>query len=199
VDRTLVRLGTASRVRDSAVRREFERAYRTPGVKYLGAASALATCAILSYYLLDAIHADLPWLGGVQTARVLVAGTCALIAALCWTKVDTATRYYGPIFSGTVIAVIVAACLISYMRHSTDPPNVLLWSVERTLTICVVVVAGFSRLTALSTMMLISVVPIIVITLSLITGSTDLTSHLVRMSIQLLIVSICCYFLRRKH
>jgi signal transduction histidine kinase/CheY-like chemotaxis protein len=166
-------------------------------VKYLGAASALAACAILSYYLLDAVHADLPWLGGTQTVRLLLAATCLIVAVVCWTNVDGAARYYGPIFSGTVTAVIAAACVISYMRHSQDSPTAFLWCVERTLVICVVVVAGFSRLTALSTMVLISVVPIVVIALSSIAASGDSTAHLIRVSIQLLIVALCCYFLRR--
>ena len=120
-----------------------------------------------------------------------------VVAALCWTNVNAATHYYGLIFSGTVTAVVATACAISYMRHSAEPPAALLWAIERSLLICVVVVAGFSRLTALSTMVLISVVPVAVISFSAITGPTDLTPHLMRMSIQLLLVAMCCYFLRR--
>jgi len=197
VDVKILRRGGASRPKDSGLRSEFERGYRTPGVKYLAAASALASCAILSYYLLDALHGDQPWIGGAQTIRLTVAAACLLVALVCWTNADAATRHYASIFSGIVTAVIAAACVISYMRHSREPPTTLLWSIERTLTICVVVVAGFSRLTALSTMALISVVPIVVITAGSVATSEDLTAHVIRMSIQLLLVAVCCYFLRR--
>src|SRR3954454_9086170 len=98
VDRTIVRLGGAGRLQDSALRSEFERAYRTPGVKYLGAACALGTFAVLCYYLLDVVHGGLPWIGGVQTIRLSLAAACALVTALCWVNVDIATRYYGLIF-----------------------------------------------------------------------------------------------------
>ena len=185
------------KLKNRALRQDFDRAYRTPGVTYLGAATALATCAILSYYLLDVVHADQPWFGGAQTVRLLLATACVAVAALCWTNTETATRYYGLIFSGTVTAVVSAACVISYLRHSAESPATLIWAIERTLLICLVVVAGFSRLTALSTMALVSVVPIAIITFSSIAGSTELIPPLLRMSIQLLIVAVCCYFLRR--
>src|SRR4051812_39304288 len=105
VERTIVRLGAAGRIEESALRTEFESAYRKPGVKYLGAAAAVATCASLCYYFLEASRADSPWLGGVQTLRLLLAATCALIAVLCWTKRHAASRYYGPVFSAIVTAV----------------------------------------------------------------------------------------------
>jgi signal transduction histidine kinase/ActR/RegA family two-component response regulator len=122
---------------------------------------------------------------------------CALVAALCFANVVRATRYYGLIFSATVTVITATACLISYMLHATEPRAELVWGTERALTICVVVVAGFSRLTALSTIVLVSVVPITVITLIFTNSPTDVTPHLIRMSIQLLLVAICCYFLRR--
>lgn len=195
--RTIVGLSVASRVKDSELRSEFESAYRTPGVKYLGAAAAIAVCATLSYYLLDALHADLPWLGGAQTIRLALIIFCGFVAALCWKNRGIAIRYYGLGFSGIVTAVTVTVCAISYTRHATEPPATLLWSIERSLIICVVVVAGFSRLTARSTMMLVSVVPLAVIGFSSITGPAELMPHVLQMSIQLLIVTVCCYFLRR--
>jgi signal transduction histidine kinase/ActR/RegA family two-component response regulator len=197
VDLKVLRDGRTSRPTDRALRAEFERAYRTPGVKYLAAASALASCVILSYYLLDAVHADQPWIGGAQTVRLTVAATCLLVALVCWTNVDAATRHYAPVFGGIVTAVIAAACVISYMRHSNEPPTTLLWSIERTLVICVVVVVGFSRLTAVATIALVSVIPIVVITAGSIASSEHLTAHVIRMSMQLLLVAVCCYFLRR--
>lgn len=197
MDKMVVRLGAAERIRDSALRSEFERAYRTPGVKYLGAACALGTFAVLSYYLLDVVHAGMPWIGGVQTIRLSLAAACALVTALCWVNLEIATRYYGAIFGTTVIPIMAAACVISYMRHTTEPPSALVWGLERSLLICVVVIVGFSRLTALSTMVLISVVPTVVMAFVWMRSPIDVTPDIMRTSIQLVVIAASCYFLRR--
>ena len=56
MERTIGRFTATGVVEDGALRSEFERAYRTPGVKYLGAACALGTCAVLIYYFLDVFY-----------------------------------------------------------------------------------------------------------------------------------------------
>jgi signal transduction histidine kinase/CheY-like chemotaxis protein len=197
VDRTIIRQDAAGKSKDRALRNDFERAYRTPGVKYLGAACALGTCAVLSYYLLDVFHAGFPWTGGAQTVRIFLASMCAAVASLCFANVSRATQFYGLIFGGTITIIIATACIASYMLHSTEPRAALIWGTERALILCVVVVAGFSRLTAISTIMVVSIVPIAMITLISIHSPPDVTPHLIRMSIQLLLVAVCCYFLRR--
>ena len=197
VKRTISRLVAAKELKDTALRRDFEQAYRTPGVKYMGAGCILGACTVLSYYLLDVFHTGLPWIGGAQTVRLIMATTCALVAALCFANVDTATRYYGLILSGTVTVITATGCLIAYMLHANEPPTALLWGTERVLILCVVVVAGFSRLTSLSTIVLVSIVPITVVTLISINSPPDMAPHLIRMSIQLFLVAVCCYFLRR--
>lgn len=192
-----MRLGATSKVKNGALRTEFQCAYRTPGVKYMGAACGLGACAVLSYYLLDVVHTGMPLTGGAQNARIFLASACALVAALCFANVDRAARHYGIIFSTTITVIIATACLISYLLHADEPRAALVWGTERVLLLCVVVVAGFSRLTALSTIVLVSVVPITVITLIALNSAPDITPHLIRMSIQLLLVAVCCYFLRR--
>jgi signal transduction histidine kinase/AmiR/NasT family two-component response regulator len=197
VDRTIVGLVGAGRAKDSALRTEFERTYRMPGAKYLGAACAFGTCAVISYYLLDIAHAGLPWTGGVQTVRLLLAATCALVAALCLVSVDIATRYYGRVFGTMILVTMAAACFISYMRHATESPAALVWGIERSLIICVVVIMGFSRLTALSTILLVSLVPTLVIAILWARSPMDVTPDITRATFQLTLVITCCYFLRR--
>jgi len=87
VDRTISWPEAVGKLKDRALRKDFERAYRTPGVKYMGAACALGACAVLSYYLLDVLHGGLPWTGGPQTLRTFLAGTCALVASLSFANV----------------------------------------------------------------------------------------------------------------
>jgi len=196
VSRT-TRLEATGKLKDPALRRDFETAYRTPGVKHLGAACALGASAVLIYYLFDVLQAGTPWTGGAQTVRIVLASMCASVALLCFAKTNKVTRYYVPIFAAIATIMVATACAISYMLHATDPRAVLVWNIERTLVLCVVVVVGFSRLTAFSTVLLVSLVPISVITLISINSPPDVTGHLIRMSIQLLLVAVCCYFLRR--
>ena len=85
MDLAIMHSEAAGKLRNSLLRKDFERAYRTPGVKYMGAACALGACAVLSYYLLDVFHTRSPWTGGAQTVRIFLASTCALVATLCFT------------------------------------------------------------------------------------------------------------------
>jgi hypothetical protein len=87
------RLTGFEELEENTLRREFERAYRTPGVKHLGAATALGTCAILSYYFLDVFYAGLPWIGGAQTVRLALPTLCASVALMCWANIELAARY----------------------------------------------------------------------------------------------------------
>jgi len=89
---------------------------------------------------------------------------------------------------------MAAACLISFMRHATDPPAALVWATERSLIICVVVIMGFSRLTALSTIPLVSIVPTVMIAFVWIRGPVDVIPDFMRTSFQLLLIATCCYY-----
>lgn len=197
MDTSILRLGKAETIPRSALRSEFERAYRIPGVKYLTAACALGSCAVLSYYVLDVVHTGLPLTGGAQSIRLALAIACGLMAGLCWLNIEVATRYYAPLFTTSAVVISAAACVISYERHATAAPAEIVWAVERSLILCVVVVVGFSRLTAISTMTLISVVPIGAVGLLWNAYPADVTPQIIRMSIQLVLVAGCCYFLRR--
>jgi signal transduction histidine kinase/CheY-like chemotaxis protein len=184
-------------MQESALRSEFEQAYRVPGVKHLGAACALGSFAILSFYLLDVLQAGLPLIGGVQTVRLLLAAACATVTAFCWMNVSAATRYYGPVFVMSALGIMVVACLISYMRHVAEPPAAVMVGLERTLLICVVVTVGFSRLSALVTTLLVSLIPTVIISFAWITSPVSVSPEVARTAIQLLVITACCYFLRR--
>jgi len=175
----------------------FEQVYRKPGVRYLAAACALGCCAFVGYYLLDIAHRGLPWIGGAQNLRLFLAALSAAVALVAWHRPDIATRHYGPLFGTMVLVFVSGACLVSYWLHVDESPASLIVSLERTLILCVVVVFGFSRLSALWTIVVVAAAPILMIAFVWTTIGAAATPHLVRTCTQLLLVGACCYFLRR--
>jgi hypothetical protein len=175
----------------------FEIAYRKPGVKYMGAACTMGLCTIIGFYLLDIVHTGLPWIGGVQTFRLFLAGLCVVVATVSWADAAFATRYYGQLFGTVVIILVTGACFIGYRLHHDDSPAALFTGLERAWVICLVVVSGFSRLSALRTIAIVAAVPIPVIAVLWATMGPDVTPQVARMLMQLVLVGTCCFLLRR--
>lgn len=182
---------------DPVLLRRFEHVYRKPGVRYLAAACALGCCAFLGYYLLDVAHRGLPWIGGAQSLRLLLAALSAAAAVFAWRRSDLATRYYGVLFGSMVILFVSGACLVSYWLHAEETPAALILALERSFVLCIVIVFGFSRLTALSTIAVVAAAPTVTIALVWIGIGASATPHVVRTTAQLVLVGSCCFFLRR--
>lgn len=135
-------------------------------------------------------------MGGAQGLRLVLAASYLLLAMLCWKHASCATRHYAALFSFACLLFVAAACYISYERHKAEGLVDLLWAMERTLVVCIVVIFGFSRLTALGTILIASVGPIlIVIVCGWIEGSDK--AQLAQMSLQFLIVGSCSFLLRQ--
>jgi len=179
------------------MRDRFEQTYRKPGVRYLVAACAVGACAILVYYLLDVVNHGMPWIGGVQNFRLGLAAFAALVAVLAWSRSDLVTRYYAPLFGGLVLVMVSGACFASYWIHVNDPPASLFAGLERSLVICVVVVFGFSRLSALWTIAVVVAAPMATVILLWTSMGSEATPHIVRLCTHFLLVGGCCYLLRK--
>ncbi|MEO8523823.1 MAG: ATP-binding protein [Caldimonas sp.] len=92
---------------------------------------------------------------------------------------------------------VAVASYISYTRHKDETLVDLLWSLDMTLVICIIVVFGFSRLSALSTVTIASSGPVATIALLWLLPNADV-AQLARVTVHLLIVGICCFWLRQR-
>lgn len=181
---------------DSPPVAEFRELYRRPGMRYLGLATLMGGLSALGFYALDIVGAGLAWFGGAQSLRLSFAAVCLAMFLFTQLLPETATRHYSAIFPIFVFVCLVMACGTSYTRHATDPMSAMTRAQQTTTTIWVVITFGFSRLSAEATA---SIVGTGVTAMLVAVGSLPDSSpvFLARLAIPLLIVSICCYLLRR--
>jgi len=182
--------------RDRPAASEFELAYRAPGIRYLGAACALGSTAVLIYYLLDGIYHGVSWFGGAQNTRLALGAACAIVALLCWRRGAEMARYYPLLFAIASLLFPGAASFISYERHVLGGSAELLIAAERSMVIGVVVVVGFSRLGVAATIGLAATVPAWTIGVLAIAVEQITAPELIRVTVQLVLVGTCCMFLR---
>lgn len=117
----------------------------------------------------------------------------SLFTRLC---AEVATRSYPFVFSIFVSVCLVLACYTSYTRHAFDTLPDLARGLQTTTTIWIVITFGFSRLGARSTAIIISIGVVgILVSLSSLPHSD--TIAVARLAIPLLIVTTCCFLLRR--
>jgi signal transduction histidine kinase/AmiR/NasT family two-component response regulator len=178
-----------------ALDEEFREVYRKPGIKLLAAGCLFGAVTVVAYYLIDVISGRTQWLEGTQTIRIALAASFVLLALLAWTQ-SVATRYYPILFSIASGLGVSVGCYITYELHKNDSVFQLLWSLDMSLVVCIVVLFGFSRLSAPTTLGIVGLwmVPAIGVIWMLEPGDRV---QLVRLCIHLLLVGSCAFFLRR--
>lgn len=174
---------------------EFTEMYRRPGAQYLAIMCGFAAVAAIAYYLIDAIGADQHWFGVAQGLRLGLALASISLSIFCWTRLDFATKYYAPLFSGASIIFMAVACYISYSRHKDGSIEGLLWALDMTMVIAVVIIYGFSRLSARFTVGIAGSVTALMIACLWSFGEANNT-QLARITVHLLIIGACCFSLR---
>lgn len=173
---------------------EFLEIYRRPGARYLGIACLFGALGALSFYLIDAIGIGHPLIGGIQSMRLALAGALSSLATFIWFSPRQIAKHYAPIFGGFTSLAVAISAYISYQGHLKDPPLELLYSVDMTLVLCIIVIFGFSRLTSFSTTVLTSSVAVAMIGFLWLLEGTD-ARQLMRMTTHLSIITACCFSL----
>ena len=150
----------------------------------------------LGFYGIDAIGGALPWYGGAQSLRLLFAALCFATAAITKLRAELATRMYSWFFIGFVAVCIVLACYTTFVRHGSSDLDALTRGLQTSTTIWIVITFGFSRLAARHTALVASMgVAAILIAVSSLPHADPVT--VARLAIPLLIVTACCFLLRR--
>jgi signal transduction histidine kinase/CheY-like chemotaxis protein len=178
-----------------ALRAEFWEAYQRPGVRYIAVACLLGGATALAYYSIEAVSANLPWMGGPQSLRLSLVAIYVLIAFFCWSRPVSATRHYSLLFNAASLLTVVVACSISFVRHQGEGEG-LASALDRTLVICLVALFGFSRLTAFATALIPSTAAVAVLCL-LWLSDVVASAQLANYAIHLFLVALCCIVLRQ--
>ena len=185
----------SSGLASDSLKAEFLDIYRKPGVQHLGIACAFGSISALLFYLIDAVGGVQPWSGGAQSLRLALAAGYFGLAATCFSRPAIATRHYALLFTLASTLFVAIACFISYIRHEKAPRIELLWAIDMTLVICIIVVFGFSRLSALSTTIIANCCAVMTVVGLWLLPDID-ALHLTRITFHLLIVSTACIWLR---
>lgn len=162
---------------------EFQQVYRKPAARYLALACMLGGLTAFNFYVIDAIGVDQSWFGGMQSARLALWVMFLVASLFCVAKLDFVTRHYASLLTLVATLFVGFGCFIAYERHKNEPPEGLLWAVDMTLVICIAVLFGFSRLSALASTAIASVGAIATI-MFLLTSSDIDKAQIARMSIQ---------------
>ena len=178
-----------------ALRAEFLEVYRRPAARYLGLACALGGLTTISFYVIDAVGVGQPWLGGMQTARLILFSVCFLSAAVCVSLAEWTAKHYAALLTLVATVFVGFGCFIGYERHKNESDEGLLWAIDMTIVICIVVVLGLSRLSALASTAIASVAAVVTIVLLWVFHDVD-RAQLARLSVHLGIVAVCCFSLR---
>jgi signal transduction histidine kinase/ActR/RegA family two-component response regulator len=180
---------------DKALRAEFQEVYRKPAAKYLGLACMFGGLAALGFYLIEAISIEQPWLGGIQSARLGLSSVFLASAVLCVVRIDFVTRHYVSLITLIATVFVTLGCFISYERHKHESTVDILWALDMTVVMCIVILFGFSRLSALWSTAIASFGAVLTIAFLWLSSDID-KAQIARMSLHLLIVATCCFSLR---
>ncbi len=170
--------------------------YRRPGARYLGIAGLMGGVSVLGFYAVDAIDGALSWHGGVQTLRLGLSAMCFSIALFAQIHPAMATRHYPWLFSSYCIGCTTIACYASYTRHAGDSLFELTRGLQTTMTICIMITFGFSRLGAGSTAVIAGAHAVAVLAFLALLPHSDVGA-VTRWTIPILIMLACCFVLRR--
>ena len=174
---------------------EFRDVYRRPGVRHLAYAMTFGGATALAFYTIDFAMGNLSWIGGAQSLRLLVIVASVAFAILCLRNGAWAQRHYVALFVVSCVGLSAIGCVASLLRNWDEPRLQLLWSIDMTLIVIMVVIHGFSRLGVLATAVTANVCSVAVLS-ALWQLSEASALELRRITLHLVIVGVGCSWLR---
>ncbi|MEO8921577.1 MAG: ATP-binding protein [Caldimonas sp.] len=178
---------------------EFRLSYQEPGARYLGIASLYGFLTVGIFFILDfgdaatRLEMSSQWLRGFLCVGFLVTFYLTSIHR------GFVTRNYALVMNAAANLLVWVGVLVSFFGHWNDPILKLVFSLDMTLVICVVLVFGFSRLTAVHTAIILAVPCIVALAAIAVytNGTYEAYSSVMRIAVHLAIVCACCYSLRQ--
>lgn len=175
--------------------REFRDVYRAPGVKHLGYGCLFGCATVLAFFLLDGLRVGIGWFGGPQTLRLALGASYGALAWVCIRQAEFSRQHYVLLFVLGCVAMSAVGCVISFLRNVEEPRIMLLWSIDMTLIVIIVIVHGFSRLSVAATAIAANICS--VGSLVVLWNLADVSAfELRRITAHLVIVGVGCAWLR---
>ncbi len=173
---------------------EFRAQYQAAGPKLLAWGFGVGVLVFLAFYLLDLVTGAKPWVGGIQTSRLLIMG--ALVALITWLvqRTELAMRWYSWVAAVSMSLALLMLVYVPFNARHHLPLAEVYWSLTSSMVTGIICVYACSRLTAFATL-LISVAGTLnsIAFAMMLQGESRLTGRLVT---HLLVANIICYVLR---
>ncbi|MDQ2733897.1 MAG: ATP-binding protein [Pseudomonadota bacterium] len=175
---------------------EFKASYQKIGASYLCYAVGFAAFTVLAFYLIDVLSGRLPWISDFQAVRLGFSSLFLAATLFFFTHRAFTERHYAVLMNATSLIGIQVGCYISSQGHRLEGVDSLLWSMDMTQSITIILVFGFSRLSVLNTSAL-AVSGIITSLIYFGQLPAPQTAQLVRICVHLCIITLGLYSLKR--
>jgi len=140
--------------RDRELEHEFRSVFRSSGVRFFEAGTAISGLAYLAFFLIYAVSRPEQLMAQPQPLRVVMMVTFLSVAAFVHFARHLVVRHY-EVISVTVIAIgIVCTSLIASMNQTEESPYSRYWGVFSAAVFTTTVIYGFTRLSASATVLL---------------------------------------------
>jgi signal transduction histidine kinase/ActR/RegA family two-component response regulator len=181
---------------DPQLEHEFRTVYREPSVRYLRIAFLLGFVAFAGFFAMDAMTGRLDAGPPVSRARIGLIVTFGAGVLLINRYRSFVVRFYGPIVNIFCLLGIQATALFPIAVHEKRSSLEFYWSLNTSLVTGIIVIYGFSRLTAKNTALIVFSGCVAGAATALISSFYD-PYYFGRLTLHLLIVTIVSYSLRQ--
>ena len=127
--------------------------------------------------------------------RLAFFGVFVALAAVSRRNPEFVGRHYALAFGVFAFLSIALGTYTSRQGHFGDPPLEIIYSLDITLGLCILVLFSFSRLTAAATAMIVSLLSVVAIVVLWVLDATE-GRHFARMTTHVAIVTACCFSMR---
>ena len=174
----------------------FRESYQKPGAAYLSFAVGITTLTTFIFYLTDAVSSELPWIGGVQTFRLGMGVIFLFTTIFLFLKRAFVAQHYSFFLTAVALGGSQVGSYITIQRHRIEGADSLLWGIDITQSITIVVIFGFSRL-PVSITAVFAMSGVLTSLAYLAQIAPPDTAQLFRVCFHLGIIFLCAYSLRR--
>ncbi|MEO5678022.1 MAG: ATP-binding protein [Usitatibacter sp.] len=180
---------------DPLLEREFRELYQEPNVRYAMFGVLLAVVGFGGFHLMDVAAGRVPaldWAGAARLGLTLMFAGAALVISRYR---EFVTRFYTPVANIFFLVAVQGAALLPIAVHGGQSQSELYWSLNASLVTAVIVIYGFSRLTARNTALVVLTGCATGLATALFTPAFD-PYYFGRLVLHLVIVNIASFSLR---
>ncbi|MCE9659590.1 MAG: response regulator [Burkholderiales bacterium] len=136
---------------DRQLEREFKELYQEPNVRYARFGVLLAVAGFGGFHAMDVAAGRVPamdWAGAARLGLTLMFAGAAVLIVHCR---EFVLRFYTPLANVFFFVAVQGAALLPIAVHGNRSNTEFYWSLNASLVTAIIVIYGFSRLTARNT------------------------------------------------